>query len=226
MFCDEAAASQGKKDEAGNFQQTSVLIRWSAMNIDGKGTTEPLYGVHLGIIPYERSYWVVPGRLLAGVYPASDSPKEATAKLQQLLAVGVGHVLNLTESKEANYKGLPLVDYVPELTALAQQRQRAITCRRLPIRDLDVPSVETMKAILDDIDDATHSGRTVYAHCWGGRGRTGTVVGCYLARHGLAVGEQALKMVKYLRRTDAKAHTESPETEAQKDFVRQWQVKQ
>ena len=83
-----------------------------------------------------------------------------------------------------------------------------------------------MQAILNDIDEGVEAGRKVYVHCWGGRGRTGTVVGCYLARHGLAVGDQALAMVKYLRRTDAKADTEAPETAAQKDFVRRWKAGQ
>jgi protein-tyrosine phosphatase len=68
------------------------------------------------------------------------------------------------------------------------------------------------------------AGRAVYVHCWGGRGRTGTAVGCYLARHGLAADDQALAMLRYLRRTDARAEAESPETTAQKDFVRRWRA--
>lgn len=188
--------------------------------------SHPMFGVKLGVIPFDRSYWVVPGRLLAGVYPASDQPHEATEKLRRLLSVGVRHLVNLTEPTETNWRGVPLLDYEPELTALAGQQNAVAVCRRLPIRDLDVPSVATMKAILDDIDRAVAAGRTVYVHCWGGRGRTGTVVGCYLARHGLAVGDRALNMVKYLRRTDAKADNESPETEAQKEFVREWAVGQ
>ena len=178
------------------------------------------------MIPFERSYVVVPGRLLAGLYPASDNPPEATEKLRRLLAVGVNYVVNLTEPTEANYQGVRLVNYEPELTALAAERGQEIVCRRFPIRDLDVPSVTTMKAILDDIDGAVAAGRQTYLFCWGGRGRTGTVVGCYLARHGLAVGDEALAMVRYLRRTDAKAHTESPETDAQKGFVRRWPLGQ
>ena len=31
----------------------------------------------------------------------------------------------------------------------------------------------------------------VYVHCWGGIGRTGTVVGCWLVRHGMT-GDEAL----------------------------------
>lgn len=197
-----------------NHEQASPIAR----------TTHPSFGVELNIIPFDRSYWVVPGRLLAGVYPSSDQPTEATEKLRLLLSVGVGHVINLTEPIETNWRGVRLTDYEPELAALASERVGNVVCRRFPIRDLDVPSSVMMKAILDDIDEAVGAGRAVFVHCWGGRGRTGTVVGCYLARHGMAVGEKALSMVRYLRRTDAKADTESPETAAQKDFVRQWGI--
>jgi hypothetical protein len=189
-------------------------------------TTHPNFGVGLGVIPFERSYVVVPGKLLAGLYPASDRAMETTEKLRRLLTVGVDHVVNLTEPHESNYQGVSLVDYVPELTALAAEQGRVIVCRRFPIRDLDVPPSDWMTAILDDIDGAAAAGEKVYLHCWGGRGRTGTVVGCYLARHGLAVGDEALAMVRYLRRTDAKAHTESPETANQKEFVRRWPLGQ
>lgn len=44
------------------------------------------------------------------------------------------------------------------------------------------PTVDQMRAILDAIDRA--AGSIVYVHCWGGHGRTGTVAGCYLVRHG------------------------------------------
>lgn len=192
---------------------------------DSVPTTHPAFGVGLGVIPFDRSYVVVPGRFLAGLYPASDDPAETTDKLRRLLAVGVDHVVNLTEPHEANWQGVSLVNYEPELTALAAEQGREIVCRRFPIRDLDVPSVKTMRVILDDIAEAVAAGHKVYLHCWGGRGRTGTVVGCHLARHGLA-GDEVLALVRYLRRTDAKSHTESPETDEQKQFVRGWHVGQ
>jgi len=179
-------------------------------------TTHPAFGVSLGVIPFDRSYVVVPGRLLAGVYLASDDPAETTDKLRRLLAVGVDHVVNLTEPHEANWQGVALVDYVPELNAIAAEQGREIVCHRFPIRDLNVPPVATMQAILDDIDEAVAAGRRTLS----------TVVGCYLARHGLAVGDEALALIRYLRRTDAKAQAEAPETPAQKQFVRDWSVGQ
>ena len=34
-------------------------------------------------LPFERSYWVIPGKLLAGEYPAAADPNEAYRKLLQ-----------------------------------------------------------------------------------------------------------------------------------------------
>ena len=36
-----------------------------------------------------------------------------------------------------------------------------------------------MVAILDSLDTAIADEHTIYLHCWGGIGRTGTVVGCW-----------------------------------------------
>ena len=56
-----------------------------------------------------------------------------------------------------------------------------------------------MSRILDDVDAALADGRTVYVHCWGGIGRTGTVVGCWLMRHGLDEGDP-IRRIATLRR--------------------------
>lgn len=185
-------------------------------------TVHPTFGVDLNVIPFDRSYCVIPGRFLAGFYPASDKPDEATQKLQRLLDVGINHVINLTESVEKNWAGQFLTDYKPELVELADRQNLKMSCYRFPIRDGGIPSVNGMKNILDNIDTALKDNKVVYLHCWGGRGRTATVVGCFLARHGLSVGEQALQTIRYLRRTDAKATAEAPETDIQKNFVVNW----
>ena len=96
--------------------------------------------------------------------------------------------------------------------------------RRLSIRDLDVPrSRDEMSRILDEIDAALALGHTVYVHCWGGIGRTGTVVGCHLVRHGLT-GDEALAAIARLWPTMQKSHRRdrSPETAAQHAWVRGW----
>jgi protein-tyrosine phosphatase len=88
---------------------------------------------------------------------------------------------------------------------------------------MSVPSSDTMTEILNTIDKAISDGKCVYVHCWGGIGRTGMVVGCYLVRHGMP-NEQALEKVNQLFKTRPADpyHSRAPETDAQVEFVRNW----
>ena len=68
-----------------------------------------------------------------------------------------------------------------------------------PIPDMGTPTAGHVIQILDDIDTVRADGGTVYVHCWGGIGRTGTVIGCRLVRHGLDGGD-AIARIAELRR--------------------------
>jgi len=159
-------------------------------------------------VPIPESYWVTE-RLLAGEYPRTRDETESEEKMAMLLGAGVTSFVDLTEEGE-------LLPYAALL-------RDGIRTRRLAIHDLDCPSCDEMTAILDAIDAELARGETVYVHCWGGRGRTGTVVGCWLVRHGSG-GEEALQRIAELRRTpDALAGRDAPETREQKAMVREWQ---
>ena len=43
--------------------------------------------------------------------------------------------------------------------------------------ELSAQVAELMTAILNAIDESMTAGKPVYVHCWGGAGRTGTVIG-------------------------------------------------
>jgi len=90
------------------------------------------------------------------------------------------------------------------------------------VKDTWVPSRIEMIEILDRIDVSIEGGKPVYAHCWGGRGRTGTVAGCYLARRGIASSRNILKMIQELRKNTEDRHMPSPETSRQVDMVLSW----
>jgi len=165
--------------------------------------------------PIDDSYWLVPGRLLAGEYPGARTKDEARRKLRSFLDAGVNFFLDLTEEDEG------LEPYAPLLQEEAVARERKVVHRRLPITDLDVPTTERMQEIQRTIAAALEAGQTVYVHCWGGVGRTGTVLGCYLVEQEVSVAE-ALTEIQRRRRRTAAVWKKSPETQAQVDFVKSW----
>jgi len=156
--------------------------------------------------PVPRSYWVQPGSLLAGEYPGHDDAGWARVRFERFRAAGVTAFVDLTEEGE-------LGPYDELIDGWA-------TYRRFPIRDFSCPSVEGMTSILDAIDAALESD-IVYVHCWGGSGRTGTAIGCWLVRHGMDC-EEALTTIATLRRETAYGDKRSPESDEQCDFVRAW----
>ena len=167
--------------------------------------------------PLPNSYWVVPDRFAAGEYPSATDPVEAAARLRALLRAGVNHFIDLTRLGE-----LP-----PYLESAKEEADRLGLClgwERHPIVDLSVPSSpEQMSGILNAIDTAMDDGQTVYLHCWGGVGRTGTVVGCWLVRHG-RTGEEALDQIAEWWKGVEKAWRIpcSPQTPEQREYVRDW----
>lgn len=177
------------------------------------------------------AYWVVQGVLAAGPYPASVKPRRTRAKLGGLLDWGVRAFVDLTEPDELTGLG-PLRPYGEALVELAQAAELEVSIDRFPIPDMGVPDRAEMQLILDRLDAHRASGITSYVHCLAGKGRTGTVVGCYLARHGAELlspsrgdqaGRLALETLVRLRREGGIPHPwESPQTEAQVRLVASW----
>ena len=173
-------------------------------------------------VPFNRSYWVVPGKFLAGCYPGSKNEDQAHHKLRALLDHGIRHVISLVEPDEKDWGGKSFVSYDDQMRTIAESMGHTVSFDRMPIKDGWVPSRVDMCRTLDRIDDCIEDNKPVYIHCWGGRGRTGTVAGCYLARHGMAIGQNVLDRIKELRRNTEDNWITSPETSEQYDMVLSW----
>jgi predicted protein tyrosine phosphatase len=162
--------------------------------------------------PIKQCYWVVPGKLLAGEYPRDKDEATSQAKINALLDAGISIFVDLTEENEG------LLSYTSLIGKAIHNR--------FAIRDVAIPnSPETTIQILDTIDRYIQQGEMVYVHCWGGVGRTGVIIGCWLARHDNG-GEAALVRLRALWAQCPKSATsETPETRDQEQYIPSWQVR-
>jgi len=157
--------------------------------------------------PLADSYWVIPGKLLAGKYPGGKNLKELERRLGPLQEAGFNGFLDLTENGE-------LPPYEAYLPADALYR-------RMPITDHGTPrDAAHMAEIQAALGAMLADGRRVYVHCRAGIGRTGTVVGCHLIEQGLKASD-ALARLNELWQTSDRSDTwpSIPETDAQRDFL-------
>ena len=160
--------------------------------------------------PLRNSYWVIPGKVLAGEHPGGASREATREKLQRLINAGVECFIDLTEPNE--------------LKAYDRELPFSIEYLRKPIKDHSTPAQRVhMAEILDCMHDALQSGRCVYVHCRAGIGRTGTVIGCFLVERGLP-GESALDELNRLWQQCERSHSWAsiPETHEQTEYVAGW----
>jgi hypothetical protein len=169
-----------------------VAARPTLDALHAAGDAEPL--------PHGDCYWVLPGRLLAGAYPAMH--------LAALLEAGIDCFIDLTRDGPAQ------ASYAVEAQGRARWHGFAII-------DFSTPGIDLMRRIVDTLEDELARGAHVYLHCHAGVGRTGTAVGCWLVEQGFTGGD-ALKLIAHKRQA-LLGH--SPETEPQREFVRRWRAR-
>ena len=163
--------------------------------------------------PLNQSYEVscYGGTVYAGEYPGDKYGEKAVEKLKHMHHFGVRHFIDLTEEGELT----PYNHLLPKDT----------TYTRFPIPDCGAPkSVKDVQRLLLRIEELKKMEGYIYLHCWGGVGRTGTIVACYLAQNW---EEPELNhTLDVLRRNFSEmpksAYRETPETKEQIDFIEQF----
>lgn len=160
--------------------------------------------------PIENCYWVSEGRLLAGEYPRDKDDELSRRKIDALVRAGITAFIDLTRDDD---RLLPYASFLHDATH-----------HRFPVRDVSTPdSPELTKAILDTIDRTIDQGGAAYVHCWGGVGRTGVIVGCWLARHGYEGGAALARLHElWLHCPKSAWRRKSPETGEQEQYVLTW----
>lgn len=158
--------------------------------------------------PIDNSYQVT-SQIYAGEYPRNKDEESSLVKIRQFESFGITHFIDLTEEGElASYENLlyPRASY-----------------QRFPIRDVSVPkSTEDVRKLVDDIIGIVHNNpdAKVYIHCWGGVGRTGTIVGCLLSElYQLNYMETMVRLELLFSACPKSAYRETPENAEQRNFI-------
>lgn len=174
-------------------------------------------------VPVERCYWVVENLLLAGAYPGHSNTQTHKKRISGLWEAGIRTFINLMEENETNHAGQAFVRYDDMLREMASTNNDRIAHLRFPIPDTKITTHDRMRSILDAIDLSLDRQIPVYVHCFGGMGRTGTVICCWLLRHGLASKDNVLSLLTTLRQADLQRATwPAPENKTQCQFVLDW----
>lgn len=158
--------------------------------------------------PIKNSYCVIEGSVYAGEYAGDlHNPREKMAQFEQF---GITHFIDLTVDGELH----PYEPIMPE----------GCVHHRFPIHDVSTPSsVEDVYELLKYIDSlAKEVYNKVYIHCWGGVGRTGTIVACYYEY----LGESYDSAVKHLRdsfkQCPKSKYRNTPDTNEQLNFIKEF----
>jgi hypothetical protein len=160
--------------------------------------------------PLPNTYWVVPNRILAGEYPGGVDDMDARARIGLLQQAGFDAFFDLTEEGELppyQHLLLPRIEYL-----------------RSAIADTWVPNnASQTQALLAAMRAALQRRRRIYVHCRAGIGRTGLVIGCFLADQD-ADGRSALKRLNELWRQSERARDwpRVPQTAEQAEYIQRW----
>jgi hypothetical protein len=146
--------------------------------------------------PTPESNWVIPGVLLVGAYPASQDDEETHDLITSILKERITKFVCLQQeyreegvTVEMWRSGNALRPYfhdvrmvvhnkamIPDLQGFDIVDREALSFVHFPIRDCGVTDDERVLELARNLVKAISEGEVIYLHCWGGHGRTGTLV--------------------------------------------------
>lgn len=147
--------------------------------------------------PTPESNWVIPDRLLVGAYPASQSDVETFELLISILKLKTTTFVCLQQEyrthgiTEAMWRsGHALRPYFEDVKLIIKNKAmfkslsehpgvvdpQNLDFVHFPIRDCSISDDAAVLKLSQSLVARMDKGERLYLHCWGGHGRTGTVV--------------------------------------------------
>lgn len=159
--------------------------------------------------PHPTCNWLLPGRLIAGSYPGARGEPEHSTQIRACLDGGRTDVfVCLQERYELTTRFAPYISIAGGLYADIMEAKKAndsgkkdeldthdedtkeLEFYHCPIPDTHVTSKGQIDIAIATIAAKLTEGRNVYVHCWGGHGRTGTVLCAFLMKvYGLTAAQ-------------------------------------
>lgn len=168
--------------------------------------------------PMNESYWVEPGRLLAGEHPGHWEERVARRRICGLLDAGVRVFVDLSERADA------VTPYRDILARICRERGLHAEYCWEPLASDTLPEhADVVVHALRRVREGLESGTRVYVHCSDGIDRTGMLMGCWLIERGYDPEAALVELERrFAAMAKAKIYRSTPSNALFAEWVENW----
>jgi len=175
--------------------------------------------------PTGESNWVIRNFLIAGAFPAAKSDDDTNALLNKILDANIDTFVCLQAEYNNNTYGSQYIcrPYYEDILKIFKNKGKdpsSIIFEHCPIVDCKITNDETVIILAKKIVKMMEEGRKIYLHCWGGHGRTGTLV-CIILHliYKIDAVESLRRCQTYHDLRICRIYVRSPQTQIQRQQV-------
>jgi len=179
------------------------------------------------------TFWIEKPWLMVGSYPAGNEKTTRDQKLSKIIESGIRCFINFTQKEELQWRkehGEPeLTPYEPYARDIAKALDQDLIIYNFPIPDYEPPSEKQMNQILEKLRYNENHLIPTYLHCWGGKGRTGTVLGVWLKEERGYSGQEVIDLYNRKKNDTATGPWDDPyytgpfpDSNIQYEFILNW----